>query len=112
MEFNFSFVIYVQLLAIMGKIKRDTGFDYTVIDLGGKSPGDDLEDCMKVRCTNKKSLEEVTGIKYDRLVYLFAKCHKSYVVENSQMIIKTTTVWKGSQPGGIRNKGLYQRGNY
>jgi hypothetical protein len=88
---------------------RDTGADYTVVVLDGKQPGDDLEECMKVRCTNKSSLEKITGISYDRIVYLFAKKHKSYLVEKGNMIIKTSTVYKGSQPGGIRNKGIKAR---
>jgi hypothetical protein len=91
--------------------RRDTGADYTIIELKDKRVEDDLEECFKTRCTNKSMLEEITGIKYNRLVYLFAKRHKSYLVENGYMIIKTTTVFKGRQPGGIRNKGLYRRGN-
>ncbi|MDD5356048.1 MAG: hypothetical protein PHY56_05900 [Candidatus Omnitrophica bacterium] len=90
---------------------RDTKADYTVVDLGEKKLGDDLEDCMKVRCTNKLMLEQITGIPYHRLVYLFTKKRKTYVVERGSMIIRTSLVYKGKQPGGIRNKGLYGRGN-
>jgi hypothetical protein len=95
----------------MNKKTRDTGCDYTVVVLDGKLPGDDLEECMKVRCTNKTALENITGISYNRIVYLFAKLHRSYVVEKDHMIIKTSVVYKGNQPGGIRNKGIYQKGN-
>lgn len=91
--------------------KRDTVGDYTVIDLGDKLPGDDLEECMKMRCTNKLMLEKMTGIPYNRLVYLFAKKRRSYLVEAGYIIIRTTVVYKGRQPGGIRNKGLFVRGN-
>lgn len=96
----------------MGIRRRDTGGFYTVIDLGGKEPGDDLEDCLKVSCTNKTMLGEITGIGYHRLVYLFVKKRRSYVVEKGQIIIRVNTVYKGRQPGGIRNPGLYKRGNY
>jgi len=107
--------IFVQLLAIISfmnnKKTRDTGADYTIIELGGRKPGDDLNECFKTRCTNKSMLEEITGISYNRIVYLFAKKHISYLVENGHMIIRTTTVYKGKQPGGIRNKGIHVRGN-
>jgi len=96
---------------IPNKKKRDTGADYTIIALGGKMIGDDLEECFKTRCTNKVMLEEITGISYNRLVYLFAKKHLSYLVENDHIIIRTTTVYKGRQPGGVRNKRLFVRGN-
>jgi hypothetical protein len=97
---------------MINKKRRDTGADYTVIDLNGKSPGEDLEECFKTRCTNKLMLEQMTKISYNRLVYLFAKKHRSYLVENGCIIIKTTTVYKGKQPGGIRNRGIVKRGNY
>jgi len=97
---------------IMNRKKRDTGADYTVVVLGDKLPGDDLDECMKVRCTNKTALENITGISYDRIVYLFTKKHKSYVVEKGNMIIKTNVVYKGNQPGGIRNNGMQSRHSY
>jgi len=93
----------------MNRKTRDTGADYTIIELGDKMPSEDLENCFKTRCTNKTMLEEITGISYNRLVYLFAKRHKSYLVENGHMIIKTTTVYKGKQPGGLRNSGMRSR---
>jgi hypothetical protein len=117
LELSFIVSIFVAYVCsywqfvIMNRKTRDTGCDYTVVVLGDKQPGDDLEDCMKVRCTNKRSLEVITEISYDRIVYLFGKLKRSYLVEKGNMIIKTSTVYKGSQPGGLRNKGLYQRGN-
>ena len=95
----------------INKNKRDTGADYTVIDLGGRMPGDDLNECLKARCTNKLMLESMTGIPYHRIVYLFTKKRISYLVERGHMIIRTNTVYKGKQPGGLRNKGMVRRGN-
>ena len=113
---NLGYIIYICtvignyiFIIVMGK--RDTVGDYTVIDLGDKLPGDDLEECMKMRCTNKLMLERMTGIPYNRLVYLFAKKRRSYLVEAGYIIIRTTVVYKGRQPGGIRNKNLFVRGN-
>jgi hypothetical protein len=97
---------------MINRNKRDTGADYTVVVLEGRLPGDDLNECFKTRCTNKIMLEEITGIKYNRIVYLFAKKHLSYLVENGYMIIRTTTVYKGKQPGGIRNRGIVSRNSY
>ena len=91
---------------MINKNKRDTGAYYTVIDLNGMLPGEDLNECMKVLCTNKLMLEEMTKIPYNRIVYLFVKKRKSYIVENGCIIIRTTTVYKGRQKGGLRPKGF------
>ena len=96
---------------MINKKTRDTGSDYTLVELGNKMLTDDLEECFKTRCTNKTMLGEITGISYNRLVYLFAQKHRSYLVENGWIIIRTATVYKGKQPGGLRNKNMSQRGN-
>jgi hypothetical protein len=90
---------------------RDTGADYTIVVLGGKLLTDDLEDCIKIKCTNKIALSKITGISYDRLLYLFGKKHKSFLIEKDHLIIKTSVIYKGNQPGGIRNQKLFLRGN-
>jgi hypothetical protein len=79
---------------------------FTVIVLGDKNPGEDLEDCLKVTCTNKVTLEMCTSIKYNRLVYLFTEKRMTYVVEEGYVIIRTSIQYKGNQPGGLRNKGM------
>ena len=77
---------------------------YMVIDLAGKLPGDDLSDCVKITCSNKMALSTATGIRYNRLVYVFKKQDRSYLVENGKMILKSEVYYKGSQPGGFKKK--------
>lgn len=77
-----------------------------VVHLGGKSIGDDLDDCLKITCSNKKALSIATGIRYFRLVYAFRKPKegkgRSYLIENDMLILKSDVYYKGSQPGGFR----------
>lgn len=93
-------------------MKRDSGKEmYMVVDLNGKSIGDDLEDCLKITCSNKRALSSASGIRYYRLVYVFKRQKRSYLVENGHLILKSETYYKGSQPGGLLNKNIMIRGN-
>ena len=94
-------------------MKRDIGkIMYMVIDLNGKSVGDDLSDCLKITCSNKKAVAMASGIRYNRVVYAFMKQKKSYLVENGKLILKSDAYYKGSQPGGFRRPELSGRGIY
>jgi len=79
---------------------------YSVLFLGDKDITDDLSDSFTFSCTNKRSLSKYTGIAYHRLVYLFTKLGKMFLIENGNMIIRSKTHFKGKQPGGIRNPRL------
>jgi len=93
-------------------MKRAFGKEmYMVVDLDGKATGDDLEGCLKITCSNKSALSKVTGIRYYRLVYVFKKQKRSYLVENGKLIFKSEVYYKGSQPGGFREPKLTMRGN-
>jgi hypothetical protein len=93
-------------------MKRDNGREmYMVVHLNGLSVGDDLEGCLKICCSNKKALSVATGIRYYRLVYVFKRQKRSYLVENDMLILKSEVYYKGSQPGGLQNKKLVMRGN-
>lgn len=88
-------------------MKKDFGKEmYMVVDLNGKSVGDDLSECLKITCSNKKALSIATGIRYYRLVYVFKRQERSYLVENDKLILKSDTYYKGSQPGGLRDQKL------
>jgi len=92
-------------------MKRDFGKEmYMVIDLAGRGLGDDLEPCLKITCSNKKALSRVTGIRYYRLVYVFKKQGRSFLVEKGKVIFKSEVYYKGSQPGGLRNTALVRSG--
>jgi hypothetical protein len=91
-------------ILIVIKMKRERGkIMYMVIDLNGKSVGDDLNDCLKITCSNKKAVSVASGIRYNRVVYAFMKQKKSYLVENDKLILKSDVYYKGSQPGGFRH---------
>jgi len=86
-------------------MKKDFGKEmYMVVDLNGKSVGDDLSECLKITCSNKKALSVATGIRYYRLVYVFKRQKRSYLVENDKMILMSEIYYKGSQPGGLQNQ--------
>lgn len=90
-------------------MKKDFGKEmYMVVHLNGKSLGDDLDGCLKITCSNKRALSQATGIRYYRLVYAFKKPKegkgRSYLVENDMLILKSELYYKGSQPGGFREK--------
>ena len=86
-------------------MKKDLGKEmYMVVDLNGKSVGDDLEDCLKITCSNKRALSRASGIRYYRLIYVFKRQGRSYLVENGKMILKSTAYYKGGQPGGLRRE--------
>ena len=84
---------------------------YSVLSLGGLGLTDDLGDCLTFSCTNKKVLAMNTEIPYNRLVYIFTRLKKSCLIENDYIIIKSTTLYKGNQIGGLRNRKLLVRGN-
>lgn len=84
-------------------MKKTFGRDmYMVIDLGDKALGDDLEGCLKIVCTNKSALSKATGIRYYRLVYVFKRQGRSFLMENGKLIFRSEIMYKGSQPGGFR----------
>jgi hypothetical protein len=78
---------------------------YGVIILGDKLVTEDLGDCLTVSCTNMTSLSQITGIKRDRLVYVFTKLKKSVLMEDGNLIIKSSQLYKGNQVGGLRHRG-------
>ena len=85
------------------KMKKDFGKElYMVVDLNGKTLDDDLEGCLKIACSNKMALSRATGIRYYRLVYVFKRQGRSYLVENDKLILKSGVYYKGSQPGGFK----------
>lgn len=84
---------------------------YSVLSLGGKLITDDISDNLTFSCTNKKVLAKNTGIKYDRLVYIFTRLKKTFLIENDNIIIKTNLLYKGNQIGGLKNPKLLIRGN-
>jgi len=70
---------------------------YTVVCLGGKAITDDLTDCMVSNCTNLVTLEGMTGIKRDRLTYIFSRKKRDVLVEGDYMIFRSFTLYKGKQ---------------
>ena len=93
-------------------MKKDFGKEmYMVVDLDGKLQGDDLEGCSKITCSNKVALSTATGIRYNRLVYVFKRQGRSYLVENGRLILKSSVYYKGSQPGGFK-KGMMRGSNF
>ena len=100
----------------MGNKKRIINKDnykemYSVLSLGGNSVTDDISYSLTFSCTNKKVLARTTEIPYNRLVYIFTKLKKTFLIENDYIIIKSTTLYKGNQIGGLRNPKLLIRGN-
>lgn len=87
-------------------MRSKEGHIYTVVILGNKQLGDDLKDCLVVSCTNKRSLAEITGIDWNRLVYLFTRKEYQVVLENDCLILKSSSLYKGRQQGGVRNKRM------
>jgi len=84
---------------------------FSVLSLGGKTLMDDLSDNLTFSCTNKRALAYNTGIPYNRLVYLFTRLKRTFLVENDHIIIRSTILFKGNQKGGLRNPQLLIRGN-
>ena len=85
-------------------MKSKRGDIYTVIVLGEKSLTDDLEDCLKVSCTNKKSLELITEIPYDRLLYVFTRLGKSMLLDKGCFIVRSSSLYKGRQGEKSKNR--------
>jgi hypothetical protein len=84
---------------------------YSVLSLGGRNITDDISENLTFSCTNKRVLAKNTGIPYNRLVYIFTRLKKTFLVENDNVIIKSTLLFKGRQIGGLRNPKLLIRGN-
>ena len=78
-----------------------------VVDLGDKTLGDDMNDCLIVSCTNMSILSDISGISYDRLVYIFTKRHKNVLQEKGVLIIRSSLTYIGNHPGGLRNSKGY-----
>ena len=91
--------------------KRRGGEHYSVLILAGKNIMDDISKNPTFSCTNKKTLSENTGIGYHRLVYIFTKLEKKFLIENDNVIIRSNVLFKGKQIGGLRNLKLSRRGN-
>jgi hypothetical protein len=76
---------------------------FTVLVLGEVSKYDlltaDLSNNLTVSCTNKRSLEKITDISYDRLMYVFTRLQKSVLLEKGNLIIRSTQLYKGEQLG-------------
>ena len=89
-------------------MKSKGGSIYTVVISGDKKGLGDLKDCLVVSCTNKRSLAEISGIDYDRLVYVFTRkgMNVLYSEKEGCAIFRSLSLYKGKQRGGIRNKGL------
>ena len=83
---------------------------YSVLSLGGKEITDDLSGSLTFSCTNKRILSRNTEIPYHRLVYIFTRLKRSFLIENDYIIIKSMTLYKGNQRGGLRNPMLLIRG--
>jgi hypothetical protein len=103
------YIVMVNKRRISGK--ENWGERYSVLSLGGKSVSDDIGDSLTFSCTNKKILARNTDIPYDRLVYIFTRLKRTCLIENDYIIIKSTTLYKGNQIGGLRNYKLLNRGN-
>ena len=93
------------------RLRGDGSEFYSVLSLGGLLVTDDISGSLTFSCTNKKVLEKNTGIKYNRLVYIFTKLKKTCLIENDNIIIRSNTLYKGRQIGGLRNPKLLMRGN-
>jgi len=87
-------------------MKSKKGEIYTVLVLGTAKLGEDLRDCLVVSCTNKKSLSGISGLPYDRLTYVFTRKGMNVLEENGCLILRSGSLYKGRQIGGIRNKKL------
>lgn len=116
-NYNFSLFIFANIgtnkwnMANRKRIRGNGSEFYSVLSLGGLLVTDDISENLTFSCTNKKILEKNTGIKYNRLVYIFTKLKKSCLIENDNIIIRSNTLYKGNQIGGLRNPKLLMRGN-
>lgn len=66
----------------------------------------DMKDCLIVSCTTKTTLSKLSGIPVHRLTYVFTRLGRNILIENGNLIIRSSTRYLGSQPGGLRNKNL------
>lgn len=78
---------------------------YVLVVLGRETLEGDLEDCLITSCTNKNKLSELSGIKYDRLVYLLTTKKKKVFIEGGNLIIKIENTYKGRQRLTVRHNG-------
>jgi len=74
---------------------------YTVVSLGGKKLGEDLGDCLVMTCSNLVLVEAMTGIKRDRLTYVFSRKKRNYMSGNDCLVFKSYTYYSGEHKGGV-----------
>jgi len=79
---------------------------YMVLSLGGMKRDDDLSDCLVMACANLVLVEEMTGIKRDRLTYIFSRLKKSYLYEGDFIILKSNMFYKGRHGGPSKRVGM------
>jgi hypothetical protein len=79
---------------------------YMVVSLGGLEIGEALKDALISSCTNKTVLSEMTGISRDRLAYVFVRKGKNILIEDDFLILRSNTLYKGRQKGGLRNRNM------
>ena len=80
---------------------------YSVIILGDNEVTEELGECLTACTTNLSGLSRLTGIKRDRLVYVFTRLKKSVLVEAGNVITKSTHLYRGNQEGRDLNDGRY-----
>jgi len=85
---------------------RDKGNYYLVLYGVDEFDESKLDDCFKSLCTNKKALAEITGISRYKLTRLLTRKGRSYIRIGDTVIFKTSNLYKGSNPGGLRNLNL------
>ena len=81
-------------------MKNEDKTIYTAIILDSGTRIDELEGCMFFTCTNKIVLSRLTGIKFDRLVYIFTKLKRKTLYEDNILILRSEVMYKGKQQGG------------
>jgi len=86
-----------------------TGGYYFILFLTGGDIGGSFKDGLRAICTNQKAVGEITGIGRYRLNYWFTKRGRDYFKNDEVLIIKVSNIYRGSQYGGTRNKGLNRR---
>lgn len=88
-------------------MRSKEGSIYTILILMGNTDISNLGDIMIVSCTNKRSVSHISGIPYDRIVYMFTRKGRTYLYskEHDCIILKSSTLYKGRQKGGKSKKG-------
>jgi len=85
-------------------MKSKDGVIYVLVCMGPEGLGGDMGEYLITSCTNLYVLSKLSGIKYDRLAYLFSRLKKVVVIEGDNMIIKVKSIYVGRQEGGKRGK--------